>query len=377
MGSHETSTLCTIALRLSNAKIDGQLISSYQEALRGDADLQCFENTLKTHIKAVINTFRNGGPSTGFFKQVTKYLRYLTEQSVHALLRCRVIGNKKLNRASEERFKLLADEYTNNSLQMLDFCSELHRFLKAARNTHSYIEYVTQECFAMETAMGTRHYVRISKRLKSLSASGDVYGNYSSAERLLEKVERLRKQQEQMLEKLRVQNEKLEKKESSAHTWRKVTIILFVVAVAGLLISMIVTAALAIPAVAPALGAAFVPMLASADWITNLFGTFEIACKDQQGENVFMQAGTRVSIKELGDIKFLIDRVVNEIDSLLFAPSSTIKEQIDFTMKDIKLKLETFMREIETLQEEANKCSSEILKARDKVVKSIKFLNNK
>ncbi|CAB4290253.1 unnamed protein product [Prunus armeniaca] len=387
MGSLETfcankTAICTTSLRpctKNNRKRDAQLMMiSYQEAREADADLQSLDNALKTRTTAVINALADDGLSTRFLKQVTDYVRYLSQESSGAVLgRRNAFGSMNLNSSNEESFKLLVDEYMNNSLQMLNFCSELDRFLKQARNTHSYIEYVTRECFEKETAMGTSQYKMTSKRLKNLRASEDVSGQYSSAGRLLEKVVCLRRQQEQMLEKLKVQNEKLGKKESRARSWRKLTMMLFIMAVVGLLISIIVTAALAIPSVAPALGAAIVPMLAGGDWITNWFGKYETAFKDQQEENVAMQAGARVSIKELGDIKFLIDRVVNEIDSLLFAPNSTIEEQIDFTMKDIKLKLETFMREIETLQEEANKCTSEIRKARDKVVNNIKFLNKK
>ncbi|XP_021803161.1 UPF0496 protein 1-like [Prunus avium] len=380
MGNLETfcankTAICTTSLRpctKNNGKRDAQLMMiSYQEARETDADLQSLDNALKTRTTAVIRAFADDGLSTRFLKRVTDYVRYLSQESLGAVLgRRNAFGSMNLNSGNQESFKLLVDEYMNNSLQMLNFCSELDRFLKEARNTQSYIEYVTRECFEKESTMGTSHYKMISKRLKNLKASVDVSGQYSSAGRLLEKVVCLRRQQEQMLEKLKVQNEKLGKKESRARAWRKLTMMLFVMAVVGL-------TALSIPAAGPALGAAVVPMLAGGDWITKWFEEYETAFKDQLEENVAMQAGARVSIKELGDIKFLIDRVVNEIDSLLFAPNSTIEEQVDFTMKDIKLKLETFMSEIKTLQDEANKCTSEIRNARDRVVNSIKFLNNK
>lgn len=83
---------------------------------------------------------------------------------------------------------------------------------------------------------------------------------------------------------------------------------------------------------------------------------------------------SKSTIVELGTIKIQINLVVNEIDSLLAKANTAVKmSDVDFLMKDMKQKLEMFMKKIDDLDAEAVKCCSETVKARGDVRNKIRL----
>ncbi|CAB4290245.1 unnamed protein product [Prunus armeniaca] len=91
-----------------------------------------------------------------------------------------------------------------------------------------------------------------------------------------------------------------------------------------------------------------------------------------------MQVGTYVAIKDLDNIRVLIDRLEVEIESLLRNASFAIEEDaVTVAIEEIKKKLGVFMKNVEDLGAQADTCSRDIRRARTVVLQRIiKHSNN-
>ncbi|KAK9942356.1 hypothetical protein M0R45_008026 [Rubus argutus] len=124
---------------------------------------------------------------------------------------------------------------------------------------------------------------------------------------------------------------------------------------------------------ATAIGATIAPTIAGHVWALSLIEQYEKRLENEKDILHTMHNASVFAIKELADVKFLIDKVVKEIDTFLFrpAPNSAIEGQVETVFKNIKTQLDVFLKKIEDLENKETNCSSEILSARDKVVRSM------
>ncbi|KAI8028324.1 UPF0496 protein [Camellia lanceoleosa] len=176
-----------------------------------------------------------------------------------------------------------------------------------------------------------------------------------------------------MLDKLQMRKKKLDKKLKYIHAWRKVSSIIFVATFATVLICSVVAAAMAAPPVAAALAAASsIPLGSMGKWIDSLWKNYENAVKGQKEVLSSMQVGTYVVIKDLDNIRVLIDRLEIEIESLLNVADFAIKEEaVMVGIEEIKKKLGLFMKSVEDLGVQADMCSRDIRRARTVVLQRI------
>ena len=85
-----------------------------------------------------------------------------------------------------------------------------------------------------------------------------------------------------------------------------------------------------------------------------------------------MQAGTYVAIKDLGNIRILIDRLVIDIKSLLDSADFAIQEEaVKVGIEEIRKKLGGFKENVEALGVQADKCSRDIRRARTVILQRI------
>jgi len=79
-----------------------------------------------------------------------------------------------------------------------------------------------------------------------------------------------------------------------------------------------------------------------------------------------MQVRTHVTISDLDSIRVLVDQFEVQISSLLqnveFA--LRVEDAVKFVIEEIKKKLEVFMRSAEELGKQADRCSTDIRRAR-------------
>lgn len=349
----------------SNLKYTAEL-SSYEKACKLDPDLQLFDSSLQERTNHAINTLSVGvevqAVSFDSLKEVTNCLLEMNQEVVKILLDC-----KKDIWKTQELFELV-EEYFENSLQTLDFCTALEHCLTRARDRQLIVHMALQQ-FEDEDGVDGSKYQKTLEELKAFKAAGDPF-----TDEFFRIFKSVYTQQVLMLEKLHLRKSKLDKKLKSLKTWRKVSCIIFAAAFASVLICSVVAAAVAAPPVASALAAATsIPVGSMGKWFDSLWKNYEVALKGQKEIISSMQAGTYIAIKDLDSIRVLVDRLELELESLLNAADFALRgeEAVKFGVEEIKKKLGIFMQSIEDLGEHADKCSRDIRRARTVVLQRI------
>ena len=177
-----------------------------------------------------------------------------------------------------------------------------------------------------------------------------------------------------MLDKLSLRKKKLDKKLKSAKAWRKVSSIIFAAAFATVLICSVVAAAVAVPPVAAALAAATsIPLGSMGKWFDSLWKNYQDALQGQKELLNTMQVGTFVAIKDLDSIRVLVDQLEIQIKSLLHAADFALRDEqaAKAGISEIRAKLGDFMKSVEDLGEQTDRCSREIRRARTVVLQRI------
>ncbi|XP_077224321.1 UPF0496 protein 1-like [Tasmannia lanceolata] len=357
-------------LQVNNELLYSIGLSSYEAACQIDPELQTFDSSLQARTNRVINTLAVGvevgvevrSLSFDSLKEVTGCMLEMNQEVVKIIL-----DYKKDIWKNQELFELV-EEYFENSLQTLDFCTALEKCLKRARDSQLIIHVALQQ-FEEEDGIGNKNYLRTMEELKNFKSAGDPF-----TEEFFQVFQSVYKQQLSMLEKLQLRKSKLDKKLKSVKAWRKVSSIIFAAAFASVLICSVVAAAIAATPVAAALAAATaIPLGSMGKWFDSLWRGYEVALRGQKEIISTMQVGTFVAIKDLDSIRVLVDRLENEINSLLENADFALKDEdaVKFGIEEIKKKLGLFMKSIEDLGEHADRCSRDIRRARTVVLQRI------
>ncbi|KAJ6801918.1 putative UPF0496 protein 1 [Iris pallida] len=359
----------------ANGNIDyTKELSSYEAACRKDPEIQSFDTTIKERTSHAISTLTVGmevhSLSFETLREVTGTLLDMNQEVVKVILEC-----KKDIWKSPELFELVED-YFENSLQTLDFCTVLEKCLKKARDSQLIIHVALQR-FAEEEAQpeegagsdGKKRYERTLEELRHFKSAGDPF-----TEEFFKVFQSVYRQQISMLQKLQMRKRKLDKKLKKVKSWRKLSSIIFVSAFAAVLICSVVAAVVAAPPVAAALAAAAaIPLGSTGKWVDSLWKKYSDTLKGQKEILSTMYVGTYVAITDLDSIRLLVDRLEVQIGTLLqhadFALSD--EEAVKFGIEEIKKKLEVFMKCVEDLGEQADRCSRDIGRARTVVLQRI------
>lgn len=342
-------------------------LHSYEAACRLDTGLQSFDTTLQARTNHVINTLAVGvevrALSFDSLKEVTECLLEMNQEVVKVILEF-----KKDIWKNQELFELV-EEYFENSLQTLDFCAALDKCLKRARDSQLLILVALQQ-FEEENEVEGKTYTRTLEELKNFKEAGDPF-----TEEFFQIFQSVYRQQMSMLEKLQLRKNKLDKKLKYVHAWRKLSSVIFVATFAAVLICSVVAAAMAAPPVAAALAAATaIPVGSMGKWIDSLWKNYENALKGQKEVLSSMQVGTYVAIKDLDNIRVLVDRLEIEIESLLQNAGFALEgeqEAVRIGVEEIKKKLGVFMKNVDDLGVQADMCSRDIRRARTVVLQRI------
>ncbi|XP_059647712.1 UPF0496 protein At4g34320-like [Cornus florida] len=367
MGGHNSKkiTETSTTMNFSNNIQYTTELNSYEAACRVDTDLQSFDTTLQARTNNVINTLAVGvevrALSFDSLKEVTGCLLEMNQEVVKVILDC-----KKDIWKNQELFELV-EEYFENSLQTLDFCTALEKCLKRARDSQLLILVALQNFEEEEESEGDR-YMKTLEELKNFKDAGDPF-----TEEFYQIFQSVYRQQMSMLEKLQLKKNKLDKKLKYIHAWRKVSSIIFVATFATVLICSVVAAAMAAPPVAAALAAATsIPLGTMGKWIDSLMKNYEKAVKGQKEIISSMQVGTYIAIKDLDNIRVLTNRLEIDIESLLHNADFAITEEaVKIGIEEIKKKLGVFMKNVEDLGVQADMCSRDIRRARTVVLQRI------
>lgn len=177
--------------------------------------------------------------------------------------------------------------------------------------------------------------------------------------------------QTSMLDKLQTRRKKLDKKLRTTQTWRRVSSMIFAATVTAVLICSVVAAAIAAPPVAAALAAA-VPLGSMGAWIDSLWKKYEDAVKGQKGVVWSMEVGTRIVIKDLDNIRVVIERLEIQIESLLGNVDFVIEEEaVKIGIEEIKKKMEVFRKNVDDLGIQTDMCIRDVRIARTVILRRL------
>lgn len=180
-----------------------------------------------------------------------------------------------------------------------------------------------------------------------------------------------------MLERLQAKKRKLDNKLGKLKAWRKVSNVIFVVTFASVLICSVVAAAVSAPPVVTALAAAAaVPLGSMGRWLNSLWKTCERDLRGQREIISSMQIGTYILIKDLDNIRVLVDRFQIKIEALLANGGVAVVEEeeeavVVMAVEEIRKEVGDFIKTIHDLSEHANKCTQETRMARTLILRRI------
>ncbi|KAL3526691.1 hypothetical protein ACH5RR_011347 [Cinchona calisaya] len=352
----------------SEVTIEAEL-SSYEAACQADPELRSLDATLQERTSRAINSIAVsldvGALPLDSLREVIEFLLETNQEVVDVILQ-----NQKDIWKDPELYGLVND-YFENSLQSLDFCTALEGCLQRALRSQSIILLALQK-FDEEHAYpqtSNNLYPKTLQELANFRAAGDPF-----TQEFLSLFQQVYKQQLLMLEKLEAKMRNLDKKLRSMKGWRRVSNVIFVAAFVSVLVCSVVAAAITAPPVVTALAAAAAAPLGSmGKWLDSIWSKCETDLKGQREVIFSMQIGSRFVISDLRTIRVLVEKLRTDIEALLKTADFGIKEDeaVVIVVGEIKKKVNGFMKIIHDLNDHADKCSRDIRRARAVILRRI------
>lgn len=348
---------------------------SYESECLQDSDLQNFDSMIQQRTLGAVSSLVSSGDNSISFhvlRQVTGCLLDNNQEVVKMILEY-----KKDIWKNPELFDLV-EEYFENSLRTLDFCTALEKCLRKARDSQIIINLALRH-FEEEDLKDESYNENGNKEKKKYKATLDELQHFKNAgdpftEEFFQVFQSVYKQQTLMLEKLKLKQKKLDKKFKSIKAYRRVSSVIFVSAIAAVVICSVAAALLAAPPVAAALAAvATVPLGSIGKWVDSLWKDYSVVLKEQNDLLSTMKIGTCVAVSDLDTIRVLVDKLETQISALLHNVDFVLGEEdaVKFGIDEIKKKLDEFMKGVEDLGIQVDRCSRDIQRARTVVLQRI------
>lgn len=357
-------------------------LKSYEAACLLDPEIQTFDAALQQRTSRVISNLAVNvqlrSLSFGTLKEVAGSLFDMNQDVVRIIL-----DSKKDIWKSSEIFQLVED-YFENSIRTMDFFTALEKCLKKARDSQLIVQLALQsfdkEHVAAATAAADEkdqspelikktRYVKTLEELRHFKATGDPF-----TDEFYQAFQLVYRQQLSMLEKLHNRKNQLDKKLKSVKAWRKVTCIIFASSFAALLICSVVAAVVAAPPIAAALAAASsIPLGSMGKWFDSMWRDYQDALKAERELINTMHAGTFVVLTDLDSIRVLVNRLEDHMRSLIENAEFALRDEdaVRLGIDEIRKKMGVFMKSIDDLVQQADRCSRDIRTARTVVLQRI------
>ncbi|KAK9678235.1 hypothetical protein RND81_11G198100 [Saponaria officinalis] len=356
-------------------------LSSYLAACQLDSDVKIFDSKLQQHTTSLISSISDnsglnqqvGAFSFDSLTQVAGCFMDMNQEVVRVILECKndIWKNKEL--------LSLVEDYFEYSIQTLDFFTSLEQCLKRARDRQLIVELALRrfEEEMLDASGGDGDGIvpdcdRFAKTLLELRSFKEAAEPFGQEFMIL--FNKVYTQQVQMLGRLQARKRKLDKKLKSVKVYRKVSNIIFGAAFVAVVICSIVAAAIAAPPVASALAAAAsAPVGGAGKWVNSLWKKYERQLKNERDLIFEMQLGTYMTVKDLDNIRVLVNKLEIEIESLLTNADFALRnaDTLTMVMDEIRKKLCVFMEGIDSLTAHCDKYTREITQARTVILHRI------
>ncbi|GAA0171497.1 hypothetical protein LIER_43906 [Lithospermum erythrorhizon] len=280
---------------------------------------------------------------------------------------------------NQELFGFVND-YFENSLSTLDFCTALEGCIKRALHSQSILQMALvrfgQEHQELSSSSSSSTSVRSEdayektlEELRNFKNAGDPF-----TQEFFSTFQMVYAQQISMLEKLQAKKMKLDKRLKSIKTWRRVSNVIFVVTIVGVIVISVVAAAITAPPVVTALAAAAtVPLGSMGKWINFLWGKCEKEIRGQREIILNMQLGNYILIKDMDSIRVLVDRLQIEIEAIMQNADFAMRgdEAVMIAVEEIRKNMDLFMNTIQDLSLNTDKCTRHIQRAKAVILRRI------
>ncbi|KAE8772670.1 putative UPF0496 protein 5 [Hordeum vulgare] len=361
MGNHHGSMR---PQRLKNGKAaaeeedDRKVKSSYQAAepeLRSLDAALCRRASLAVSVSAASSGVQVRSMSLGSLREVTGCLVEMNQEVVRV-----VLASKHDVWGCADLFALV-DDYFDASLHTLDFLAALDRALRRARDSQLLLHLALQ---VQDPAVRRARVLDALRRLKADPFTDEFCAAFQAAYR----------QQLAMLDRLRRQKRRLGRRLRSVRVWRRVTGVVFATIFAAILVCSVVAAAIAAPPIAAALAAAAsLPVSSAGKWVDAMLKRYRDVLRGHKDVVVAMQAGTFVAIEDLDIIRALVRRLEVQMGFTVDCTELVEgdEEAARLVIEEVKKKMEEFMKSVDELGQQADKCSRDIRQARTVVLQRI------
>ncbi|TVU30763.1 hypothetical protein EJB05_22401, partial [Eragrostis curvula] len=344
---------------------------SYEAACSADPELGTFDAALRRRASRAISAVASGvevrSLSLGSLREVTGCLLDMNQEVV------RVVLASKRDVWRSPDLSDLVEGYFDGSLAALDFLAALDAALRRARDAQIPLRLALQRESGDDYARA--QLLLELRRFKASAAAGNPF-----TPDLFAAFQAVYRQQVAMMAKLRQRKRQLDGRIRSVRAWRRVSGVVFVSTFAALLVCSVVAAAIAAPPVAAALAAAAsLPVGSVGKWVDSLLKQYQEALHGHKEVVSAMQVGAFITIEDLGNIRVLVDRLEVQLSSMVdcieFAERD--EEAVRLGVEEVKVKLEMFMKGVDDLGEQADRCSRDIRRARTVVLQRIIHPPNK
>nr|XP_043633514.1 UPF0496 protein At4g34320-like [Erigeron canadensis] len=319
------------------------------------------------------------------------------------------MSNSALNPSQLEMETILKDFAGNNDLHKdtrIQVDNDLHKdyhgfdlgtdlFSNHLKVIHPLAKDYAQLMSTIDSSASLNNCLKgIDSRFSSLYTVIDKYEAHSSDVNILEEFKKFKAldgpfsgeffellqhdsmKQVTMFEKLQAQKVELDKKLKSMKTGRILSNVFFWGTCSTVVIGSVVAAVVAAsPLVTASAAASAVPLGSMGQWVNSLWKEYEQKFRDQREMTSEMQVGNYIVMKDLDNIKALVDKLEANTEGMLgnvdFEVTTKEQEAVGIMVDEMKSMRNVFEKTIEDLSDHLDKCTSDAKIARTMILKRI------
>lgn len=336
-------------------------LSSYTSACMKDSNLKSFDSSLHQRTNIIITSLA-ARAETQFLNldslmEVYGFLLELNQNAVRVIIESRedVWKNKDL--------KSLVDIYFRSTSKTLDFCNTVENCVKRTEISQLIIRFAVKqfETESEDTDLGENNkkkkYAKTLEELNKFKAMGDPFNG-----EFVTQFDSVYDQQVLLLEELRKQRKKLDKKQRNVKTLRTLSNVFFATAfVSVLVLSVVATTMSAPPVVSAVASGSTAPIEITGKWFSQMWKKYERAVKRQRGLVLLMESRAQVNNEAMKNVRSEVDelriRVSLILETVEFAVEREEEEEATrLAMQGIKKHVDGFTEKMEEVGENAAKC---------------------
>ncbi|XP_010534304.1 PREDICTED: UPF0496 protein At3g57100-like isoform X2 [Tarenaya hassleriana] len=259
----------------------------------------------------------------------------------------------------------LANDFFNTNAELYVLCESLKKSLGKADLGETLILHILSGFVEEKREEGN-----FSKTLQNLRSFKDFTSDDPFAGEFTKLFKSCHADLVKVIGKLNLTTKKLNRKLRRIRRRRRVTITLFLAAVATVVISAVLVGVAVAPPVLAALGAAvsFVPMGSLGVFISTVWLKSRNALKRQKAAITSMERGTCLALSEVAKISGLVNQfedVMKSMEETVDSAAAEKKSRLEWAMGKVEKDLLTYRNVISVLRHEGGRCDQDARLSRD------------